>query len=189
MSRQGDLFVVEGIDGSGKSSICARLSEDFDCVHMSQPEDSWVGEAARRALIEDVHAMCDLFLHMAAHANQQPRIVEELNSRDVLMDRYYHSRVVYQSVDTHLSPSEIEELHLGWSVDPAVTIILDVDPETAIERIGNARDKYEKLEFLSEVRSIYIEFFSGRHDVYLVDASQPLDEVYQKVVSILYGSS
>lgn len=188
MSSQGNLFVIEGIDGSGKSTICRRLCQEFDCVHLSQPEDSWVGKAARRALKEDVPPLCDLFLHMAAHANQQTRIVDELDSRDVIMDRYYHSRAVYQAIDTHLSPSEIEELHLGWSVEPVITVILDVDPEIAIGRIGDGGDKFEKYDFLSEVRKKYIETFGQRSDVHLVDASMSREDVYQEVVTILYGS-
>lgn len=188
MSRQGSLFVVEGIDGAGKSTICSRLSEDFDCVQLSQPEDSWVGRSARRALEEDVPPLCDLFLHMAAHANQQTRIVDELDSSDVIMDRYYHSRAVYQGMDTHLSPREIEELHLGWSVEPFVTVILDVDPEIALRRIGHGGDKFEKHDFLSKVRKKYIETFGQRSDVHLVDASMSREEVYQEVVTILYGS-
>lgn len=189
MVDQGKMFVIEGIDGAGKSTICRLLRNQFGCVHMSQPENSWVGEAARKALREDVPPMCDLFLHMAAHANQQSRIEKELETGDVLMDRYYHSRAVYQSVNTNLSPSEIEELHIGWSVEPSVTVILDIDAETAIERIGNNGDKFEKRDFLQKARSIYIDSFNDRPDVYLVDATAPVDEVYEEVVPILYDSN
>jgi thymidylate kinase len=155
---------------------------------MSQPEESWVGQAARKALREDVPPMCDLFLHMAAHAYQQPRIIDELESNDIVMDRYYHSRAVYQSIDTNLSATDIEELHLDWSIEPVTTIILDVDAETAIERIGNTEDKFEKRDFLKEVRTNYIDTFGERPDVFLVDATKPQEEVYQEVISILYYS-
>lgn len=183
MDFDSRFIVIEGIDGAGKTTVCNYLSEKYDHSYMTQPEDSWVGEAARKALEEDVGPGCDLFLHMAAHANQQPRLKSQLEESDVVMDRYYHSRVAYQAVQTQFSAREIEDMHLEWSIQPSKTIILDLPPEIALERKSGPQDKFEKIDFLSDVRSIYRDLFKGRNDVTFVDARKSEEEVIRTVES------
>lgn len=185
MTQDGRLIVIEGIDGAGKTTICNRLTKDYDFRYMSQPEDTWVGRAARKALREDVDPACDLFLHMAAHANQQPRIRKILDENDIVMDRYYHSRVAYQSVASHFTAKQIDDFHTGWSIVPTTTVILDVDPRAAMKRSGDNGDKFEETEFLSQVRQRYIDQYKNADNVGFVDASMPEEQVYGKVLSLL----
>lgn len=187
MTHEGRLIVIEGIDGAGKTTVSKKLCETRSCSYMTQPEDTWVGDAARKALDEDVEPACDLFLHMAAHANQQAELKSELKNSDVIMDRYYHSRIAYQSVQTQFSPREIRELHRDWSVEPSDVAILDISPADALERKRGPNDKFEKVEFLSEVRSIYLNFFDDRDEVVVIDASQPPEEVHREVESEVFG--
>lgn len=186
MGFDSRFIVIEGIDGAGKTTVCNYLSENYDHYYMTQPEDSWVGEAARKALREDVDPSCDLFLHMAAHANQQPELKLQLERSDVVMDRYYHSRVAYQTVQTQFSAKEIEEMHFDWSIQPSKTIILDVPPKVALERKDEPQDKFETTDFLSDVRSVYRNFFNNRDDVTFVDARQSEEEVIRAVESEMY---
>ncbi|MFB1064845.1 dTMP kinase [Natrinema sp. H-ect4] len=187
MDFDSRFIVIEGIDGAGKTMVSNYLSERYDQCYMTQPEDSWVGEAARKALEEDVEPSCDLFLHMAAHANQQARLKPQLEKSGVVMDRYYHSRVAYQAVQTQFSAREIEEMHLDWSLQPSETIILDLPPETALERKGGSQDKFEKIDFLSDVRSVYRDFFEDRDDVTFVDARNSEEEVIRIVELEIFG--
>lgn len=185
MKSKREMIVIEGIDGAGKTTTSEYLAEEHDFYRMSQPEDSWVGEAARKALNEDVEPACDLFLHLAAHANQQAKLRSRLKNSNVVMDRYYHSRVAYQAVQTHFSAIEIEEMHLDWSVEPSKTILFDIPARDALERKLGAKDKFENADFLSEVRSVYLDTFAHRDDVVVVDARKSKGEVLAEVKSEL----
>lgn len=186
MNQGGRLIVVEGIDGAGKTTLCDKLVNEYDLHYMTQPENSWVGDVARKALREDVEPGCDLFLHMAAHANQQPRIKENLQNSDVIMDRYFHSRVAYQSVQSQFSEEFIYELHTGWSIEPTFTILLDIPADEALRRKAGNRDKFEGQKFLTEVRSTYLDFFGNHSNVIIVDGTKSKDELYNEVSGNLF---
>lgn len=185
MASEGRLIVIEGIDGAGKTTAVDHVCNEFGYISMTQPEDSWVGDVARRALHEDVDPVCDLFLHMAAHANQQPRLRSALEKSTVVMDRYYHSRVAYQAVQTDFSPEKIINLHRDWTIEPSKVILLDVSPEEALERKSESGDKFEKVNFLSEVRSVYRTMFSDQEGVHCVNAEAPKQEVLNEVKKII----
>lgn len=180
-----NLIVIEGIDGAGKTTVSEHIKDQYGCVGMTQPEDSWVGEAARRALKDDVHPSCDLFLHMAAHANQQNKIHSSLQNKDVVMDRYYHSRVAYQSIECDFSPEEIYNFHSGWTIEPTLCIILDLPAEESLRRKQDSSDKFEKVDFLSEVRSVYKSYFADQDNVHIVDADRPKQEVLENIIQLL----
>lgn len=185
MGHSGDLIVIEGIDGAGKTTICEELASEHSYHQMTQPEDSWIGNVARRALNEDVEPECDLFLHMAAHANQQKKLKSKLECGDVVMDRYYHSRVAYQAVQTRFSPKRIEEMHLEWSVEPSKTIVLDLPAEVALIRKKGGEDKFENIEFLSKVRDVYKSVFEGRKNTTFIDGSKSKERVLQEVERVV----
>jgi thymidylate kinase len=120
---------------------------------------------------------------MAAHANQQARLETQLSNSPVVMDRYYHSRVAYQSVQTTFSAQDIEEMHFDWSVRPSKVIILDIPAKVALERKGGSKDKFEKIDFLSDVRSVYIDHFEERANVVIVDARKSREDVIRAIES------
>jgi dTMP kinase len=188
MESSGRLVVIEGIDGAGKTTVSEHICDDLGYTYMTQPEDSWVGEAARRGLNENIEPTCDLFLHMAAHANQQAKLESELQANHVIMDRYYHSRVSYQAVQSEFSPEEILELHQDWTIEPSEVIILDLPVETALERKKGGTDKFEKSEFLSKVRSVYRETFEDNQGVHFIDAERSRREVLNEVERLLPDS-
>lgn len=182
MAKNNELIVIEGIDGAGKTTVSEYIADSYGYSYMTQPEDSWVGEAARKALKDEkIDPACDLFLHLAAHANQQSRIESILEEESIVIDRYYQSRVAYQSVQTEFSPERIEKMHLDWSIQPSKIIILDIDAETALERKGGGEDKFEYIEFLSDVRRVYKEVFYNRDNIVVIDADQPKEKIFRKV--------
>lgn len=185
MKSRGQLVVIEGIDGAGKTTVSKHIRDNRGYTYMTQPENSWVGEAARRGLNEDVEPACDLFLHMAAHANQQTKLKSELQAGNIVMDRYYHSRVSYQAVQSNFSPEEILDFHRDWTIEPSKVIILDLAPETALDRKEGSADKFEKVDFLSDVRSVYKETFEDDEDAYFIAANRPKEEVLNEVEGLL----
>ncbi len=66
-----------------------------------------------------------------------------------------------------------------------MTILLDVEPEIALERIRKrgSLSPFEKLEYLKKVRKCFLE--NADETTVIVDASKPLEEVKEEVKKVI----
>lgn len=175
------MFVtVEGIDGAGKSTAVEGLREALPSASFTrEPTDSWLGDAVDRAVSDDAsNPLTDLFLFTADHADHLDRVVKpSLDRGDLLVcDRYVDSRVAYQGVTLEgLVPNPLEyvrELHEPWTVYPDLTLLLDLPPEEAVERLSTDV-KYENEDHLRRVRDNYLTLAEREPDRFeVVDASR-----------------
>jgi dTMP kinase len=98
----------------------------------------------------------------------------------ILCDRYLASSIAY---------GEAQGLDPAWLADvqrflpqPALTIMLDIAPETAVERKATGRDRYERdLDLLSRVRASYHRQ-SAQQGWIRIDGQRPKDEVSADVI-------
>lgn len=187
------FIVLEGIDGSGKSSIARALPErlgDPDIVLTEEPTKTWLGDAVRRSHVERTSPLTEAFLFMAdrvAHTEEIGRWLEE--DRTVISDRYYHSTIAYQGAALEEKPvpdpvAWLLDMNRKIALEPDLVILFDVDPELALSRL-NDRDelsKFEKLEFLRKVASNYRRLADMCENIVIVDSSRPIGAVLDEVV-------
>ncbi len=191
------LVTLEGLDGSGKTTVWEALHDVYpEATFTTEPTSgetgSWYGEAVYRSIADDdADALAELFLYTADHADHLSRLVEPAIGRGelVISDRYSDSRYAYQGASL---AGELERpmeyvigIHRAFSIDPDLTIYLDVDPETAAARAG-ATNKFERVGYLAAVRENYerlIENDPGRF--VRVDASRPPEAVLERVEEAL----
>lgn len=186
------LVTIEGIDGAGKSTVVDALEREWpDAVYTREPTDSWVGDAVRRSIGDDGSpAFLDFFLFTADHADLIERVVRPAVSEDrlVFCDRYVDSRLAYQSVtlaDSLDDPLEwIRCVHEPVTVWPDLTLLLDLPAEMAVRRKDGGGMKYEKTEFLKEVREQYLELAEDSR-FRVVDAVREPEAVVDECVSIV----
>lgn len=192
---KGKLITIEGIDGSGKSTINKRLKlhfrDDHDVVFTREPTKSWIGEAVQLAISSHIDPLSELFLFIADHADHISSVIRPAleEGKTVISDRYSDSRYAYQAVTlkgTIDSPLEwVMGLHRGWTIVPDLTILLDVPPNVAITRVGNRKSqtKFEKMAFLTDVRENYLELVDREPGRFLVvDAKRSLRDVEAEIV-------
>lgn len=188
------LVTLEGLDGSGKTTVWERLQADRDegYTFTREPTTSWYGDAVRRSIeADDADPLAELFLFTADHADHLSRVVEPALERGdiVISDRYSDSRYAYQGAAVEgLVPRPVEYIrgiHQPFTRPPDVTIYLDVDPETGAERSG-ATNKLEQMGFLAAVERNYEQLIEWQPERFVrVDANRPLDEVVAAVESVL----
>lgn len=181
---RGRFIVFEGIDGSGKSSTMASVAEALDVDGgvwtTAEETDSYLGEAVRRSIEEHADPMATAYLFLADRARHVPEIRRHLEvGKTVLCDRFMHSTLAYQGVtlaDRMRDPMAfLRFLHTPIGLEPDRVLLFDVDPETALSRIGDrdAKARYEKAAFLQKVRANYRLLAAGRPDMFtIIDASQ-----------------
>lgn len=184
------FIVLEGIDGSGKSTLVDFLKDRFDDVHItSEPTDSKAGVLVREAETQDRSPYYDLFLFLADRV-QHIEEIRDLQSRGktVICDRYWGSTCAYQAASSEISLEYTEDIQDPFVLQADLTILFDVEPETGLERIEHRLDdsKYERLDFLTDVRENYLEL-AGRHGWEVVDAEKELGTVKEEVLSLVEG--
>ena len=184
------LIAIEGIDGSGKTTIARFLEEElkkigYNVVRFKEPTDSEYGRKIKQILKERIVSPkeeLELFLkdrEVDVRDNILPALKE---GKIVIMDRYYYSTIAYQGA-LGLDVEEIKKLNEKFP-KPDLVIILDVSPETALKRIKAKRkpDRFEDLNYLRRVRDI---FLSLRDNVVVINAERELEDVKREVLKIV----
>ncbi|HEY7791377.1 MAG TPA: dTMP kinase [Vicinamibacterales bacterium] len=159
----GVLIAFEGLDQSGKQTQAERLGERV----------ARAGRVVRPLSFPAYQTPIGHELHLALHGERQygPDVMQLLyvaNRHErreeigcaleagevIICDRYVASSVAY---------GEAQGLDAGWLIDiqrllPAadLTILLDIEPATAVERKATNRDRYERdLALQQRVRASY----------------------------------
>lgn len=194
------LFIsFEGIDGVGKSTQADELEEfvrsrGFDVVRSFEPGGTELGQEIRHLLLHrkgDVSPRAEALLYAADRSHHvATKIRPALEAgKVVIADRYLDSSVAYQGAGRELETKEIRDLSL-WATNgllPKLTVLLDLDPETARARrdeTGTEPDRLEreKIDFFAAVRSGYLELAANEPERFLVvDATKSREEIQQLI--------
>ncbi len=205
---RGIFISFEGSDGCGKSTqiklLARRLEEAGVRVLLTrEPGGTPIGEQIRHLLQtakegEAMEPQTELLLFAASRAQLVREVIEPALAEGiaVLVDRFFDSTTVYQGVARKLDPArvrEINEFALG-SLRPDLTMVLDLDPKLARERIearsepGTQRDRMESQppEFYEAVRAGYLAVAGAEPErVKVIDAGHSVEEVQARICNIL----
>jgi len=190
---RGVLFVLEGIDGTGKSTQSCLLMEKleakgFDTVCFKEPSDSrWGREIRQKAKFSDsLTPEQELELFLADRRENVEKNIKPalLKKKVVVLDRYYFSTIAYQGakgIDTERIRRENEV----FAVKPDLVFILDIDPDSGLKRVDKRGVKdllFEQADYLAEVRKIF-QSFQGESYIH-INTSGPIDEVTARIEKI-----
>jgi dTMP kinase len=178
------LITLEGIDGSGKTTVWEGLAETVDGTFTREPTASWYGEAVERSLREDdADPLAELFLYTADHADHLSRLVRPAleAGETVVSDRYADSRYAYQGatlqgvVDDPMA--YVRRIHEPFTRVPDLTLYFDVPPDVGAERSAGA-NKFERAEYLERVRDNFERLLAEDPDRFVrIDATDDPDAV------------
>ncbi|MFD7616401.1 dTMP kinase, partial [Streptomyces sp. NPDC059802] len=189
----GFFIALEGGDGAGKSTQVEALAEwirakGHEVVVTREPGATPVGKRLRSILLDVSSAglsnRAEALLYAADRAEHVDSVVRPALERGaiVISDRYIDSSVAYQGAGRDLSPTEIARIS-RWATSglvPHLTVLLDVDPQTARERFTEAPDRLESEppEFHARVRSGFLTLAAADPTRYLVvDAGQDPESI------------
>lgn len=183
------MAVLEGLDGSGKSTVIDAIENEYEDVVVTQePSDLWTGKQVRRCLSdESMDPLTDFYFFMGDrvhHIENRVRPSVE-QGKLVVSDRYADSTRAYQPVA--LSQSDhfadqgdaklfIDQVMGPWNYKPNLVLYIDISVDTAMERV-DADEKYEKRRFLEQVKSNYESLIDGRDNFVVIDGEQSKEDV------------
>jgi len=155
------FVAIEGIDGSGKSTVISHLAGILPRVYVTrEPSGGPIGrlikEWALRGGSSDPHVDALLFAaDRIEHYRREvkPKLMEGFL---VVTERYVESSIAYQGAAG--VPIDFIKYINSLVPKPDLTVILDVDPQIAVERISRrgGAEKFEHAAFLRRVREIYL---------------------------------
>ena len=219
---RGKFIVLDGPDGAGKSTQHALLQRDLaaaglDIVSCRDPGGTEIGDRIRSVLLDyDLSTMditCETLLFMASRAQLLADVIRPALAagKTVLCDRFVSATCAYQGAAGY-DPGRVialgEQVLAGmW---PDVTVVIDVDAETGLDRIGrkphhagkNRRANGEQsslfvdgspdamearpITFHRRVRRMFREVKDYYpRPVVVVDGNVAEGEVYQRILSEL----
>ena len=159
----GHLIVFEGLDQSGKQTqaemLRDRLKQDGRKARLVSFPDygTSIGEEIARALQGERDYGPDVMqlLYVANRYERKPDLQRWLDGGLTLVcDRYLASTIAYGEAQG-LDPAWLAEIQ-RFLPPASLTIMLDIAPETAVQRKAVDRDRYERdLAMQERVRESY----------------------------------
>ena len=197
---KGKFLVLDGPDGCGKSTQTRLLSQwiadqGVDVVSYRDPGTTLVGEKIRDILLDVAHEgmgdNVEVLLYMAARAQLwKEHIAPDLAAgKCVLMDRWLSSTCAYQGLAGGFGIDKVikiatDSLERLW---PDVTVILDVDLQTAAGRMQRDLDRMEQKgdTYHAKVREGFLTLPQYHSAIQIVDATQGVEQVHQDVLKLV----
>jgi dTMP kinase len=187
----GLFLTFEGGDGVGKTTQAAILEEwlagrGTTVLRTREPGGTDVGVLVRDIVLHhrgEVAPRAEALLYAADRAHHIETVVRPALDRGdvVIQDRYIDSSVAYQGAGRVLGRDEVRELSL-WATEgllPDLTVLLDLDPAKARERLDADDKPFDRLEseknaFHDRVRAEFLALAAADPERFLVlDAARP----------------
>jgi dTMP kinase len=195
MTKKGIFIVIEGLDGSGKTTqatlLAKRLSQIYPVVLTAEPSCGKIGTFIRDScLYEDKRLPTEAEALLFA-ADRIEHMQNELkpsldDGKLVICDRYVYSSLAYQG-SAGLSLDWIKTIN-ARALQPDFCIFIDAAPERVLERLKRKRSVMETLETQQKVREVYLKFVE-KGDLIKVNGDKPKDvvaeELFAKVSNLL----
>lgn len=184
--KPGLLIVLEGIDGTGKSTQTRTLAEwlhsrNHPAILSREPTDGPWGTQLRQSAQSGRLSPADELDFFLKDRRQH---VEELirpalaGGTTVVLDRYYFSTMAYQGA-RGLDPAEIRRQNEQFAPTPDLLLILDLDVDTALQRIGSRGDTANEFEQRASLQTCRDIFLGLRNEPFcrIIDASKDAGSV------------
>lgn len=188
---RGHYIVFEGIDGSGKTTICSQIAvklreRGYNVLHISEPSKSEIGQLLRKQMREmTLNQKSIALLYAADSYDIQYRITEKYDF--ILSDRNFFSTVAYQMTD--VDEDWLFLIHRFLEM-PDIIFYLNVSVDEALCRIeqrdGN-RDVFENKESLKQIKLNYDKIMMQTSDFKIVEieaSKHSANEITEMVLSI-----
>ncbi|MBR2916080.1 MAG: dTMP kinase [Clostridia bacterium] len=198
------FIVIEGLDGSGKSTqiklLADYLTQKGEKVYITaEPQSYETGAYIRRILSEsldkDMYLQAALFLADRLEHITHPALGIKKHLEDgetVICDRYYYSSFAYQGTASQMDWVMDINLKCPEIITPDLCIFLDVNPNTCKERIDTTRESaelYEKdTELMSKIRQNFLDVFEklrDRESIKIISADRGIEEIQADIIKAI----
>jgi dTMP kinase len=190
MKRKGVFICVEGLDGCGKTTHTKLLVErlkkkGYDTIYTAEPSRGKIGsfikeyclhgETRVSSIVEALLFAADRFEHI------NTEIIPALSEgKLVVSDRYVYSSLAYQGA-AGLDSNWIKKIN-EHAIRPDLAVLIDVEPETVIQRLKPRKSVMENLGTQRRVREVYVKFVE-KGELVKIDGNRSKQEVADDILT------
>ena len=203
---KGKFIVIEGIDGSGKTTQIDELSKwlpnsglikkSSKVIKTREPGGSILGKKLRSLILDSNEnnkptPLTELLLYSADRAEHVSKIITPaLKNNDwVICDRFSDSTLAYQGYGRNINVEIIKDIEsiVCQGVHPDLTFFLEISPEESILRRENQipdRIESEGIRFLEKVNEGF-KLIAKEKNWKVISASQNIKTISNQIKETL----
>lgn len=193
MSRAGKFVVIEGIDNSGKSTLCKNLfhklnetSPESKALFIRYPDRSTsTGQLLDKYLKKQIHLNKETS-HLLFSANRWEKneeIKELIKSRIVISDRYYFSGMAY-SMAIGADSEWVKGPDKGL-LEPDILLFLDTRPMEATKRMGFGNEIYDNLEMQEKIYRNLKGICTSSGNCFIINGGNSIEKITEDAFAII----
>ena len=191
LQKRGAFIVIEGLDGSGKTTqanlLTAKISRSHNAIYTAEPSRGKIGTFIRNSCLYGETRISTTVEALLFAADRMEHVENEIkpaitNGRIVVCDRYVYSSLAYQG-SADLSVEWIAEIN-KYALKPDFAVFIDVAPEKVLQRLNRRKSVMENLETQMKVREIYLKSVA-KGDLTRIDGDKPLEQVRENLAAVV----
>ena len=193
---KGKLIVIEGIDGSGKSTCAKNLTEKLNSINIKtiytfEPTHSHYGAKLIEGMLsEDLDAEEELLLFVKDRKEHIEYMIKPALKEGyfIILDRYFYSSIAYQGAKG-IDINRIINMHKDFIIKPDIVFIFHLPIDIALNRIISKRgiaDRFENETYLKKVDKIFHSF--NEPFIYHIDTDKDIKIINDELFNILEKS-
>ncbi|MCW4000316.1 MAG: dTMP kinase [Candidatus Bathyarchaeota archaeon] len=193
--KKGVFLVIEGLDGSGKTTqatlLAEKLIEKYAVWLTAEPSRGKIGTFIRDCCLYEQTRLPTEAEALLFAADRIEHMYSEIKpaldaGKLVICDRYVYSTLAYQG-SAGLSLDWIKTTN-ARALQPDFSIFIDVPPQRVIERLQRKKSVMETLETQQKVREVYLKYVE-KGELIRIDGDREktavADELYRRVCELL----
>jgi len=197
------MFITfEGGEGSGKTTIIAKLKETLEqkgisVVTTREPGGSSIAEQIREVLLNnkntDLKPHTEALLFAASRAQHLDEVIIPNLDKVILCDRYIDSSFAYQAYGRDLGMDFVKKVNdYALCHMPDLTFYIDLEPEVGLARVSKGRShKKDRLDseqndFHHKVRNGYLDIASKEPNRFIViNGNRDVETIYHEILGYI----
>lgn len=202
---RGKYIVIEGLDGTGKTTQLAKAQEYFgaeNTLAVREPGGTPMSEQIR-TILKDKNlprsAKTNMFLFSAARADLLDNVIRPTlqSGKNVVCDRNWLSTIAYQAAEG-ADVSDImtlSKIATGDLFESDLIVLIDLDPAICRQRLfgrgGSEADFFDSKgqDYFVRVRQAYLDEIKKLGNGVVIDGAPAPDKVWQQIEEKIKGAS
>ncbi len=195
MATKGKFIIFEGLDGAGKKTQANLLKEYLEAknkevISTSEPtSDNPISKLIREWLDSKFELKSDEAITLLYIADRYEHLSETIvpaleAGKIVICDRYIPSTLAYEGALFKTDLQWMKNVH-AHALKPHIKIFIDTPPEECLERLGEAKTRFETLEIQQKVYDSYKKLISEDKGFNVINGNRTRAEVFEDIKKII----